>query len=174
LKTHLTLIVHAKELKRTTNTGRLAARALVNSEVVVRGLGPVQIPLHLGHRPLLLFPGENARELTAELVAESALPAQLLVPDGNWRQASKVALRHPELAGAERVKISRINDADQHLRRENHPSGMSTLEAVAWALRVLEGEEAFWQLRAFYLAKLGATLAGRAPESLVGVVSQQN
>ena len=174
LKTRLTLIVHAKELKRTTNSGRLAARALVNSDMVVRGLGQVLVPLKAGYRPLLLFPSDNARELTAELVAESALPVQLLVPDGNWRQASKVALRQPELAGAERVMISRINEADQHLRRENHPAGMSTLEAVVFAMRVLEGEEAFQQLREFYFAKLKATIAGRSTGSLVGVVSPRN
>ena len=37
LKTRVALIVHTKELKRTTNTGRLAIRALMNSEMRVRG-----------------------------------------------------------------------------------------------------------------------------------------
>lgn len=161
LRTRLTLIVHAKELKRTSNSGRLAVHALKNSEMVVRGLGPVQVPLADGHRPLLLFPGEGSRELSAELVKESTLPVQLLVPDGNWRQASKVVSRQSELAHVERVMISKLNHAEQHLRRETHPAGMSTLEAVAWAMRILEGEEVFGQLHAFYRAKLGATLEGR-------------
>lgn len=166
LKTRLTLIVHAKELKRTTNSGRLATRALANSEMIVRGLGPVEVPLYSSYRPLLLFPGEGARELTNELLGASPRPVQLLVPDGNWRQASKVALRQPELTGVERVMISRINEAKVHLRRENQPAGMSTLEAVAWAMRVLEGEGAFRSLREFYLAKLHATLAGRPSRGL--------
>ena len=34
-KTRVVLIVHAKELKRTTNTGRLALKSLKNSELRV-------------------------------------------------------------------------------------------------------------------------------------------
>ncbi len=37
LKTKLTLVIHHRELKRTTNTGRLATQALVNSEMHIRG-----------------------------------------------------------------------------------------------------------------------------------------
>ncbi|MBI2209610.1 MAG: DTW domain-containing protein, partial [Deltaproteobacteria bacterium] len=37
LSTRVCLIVHVNELKRSSNTGRLALRALVNSEMRVRG-----------------------------------------------------------------------------------------------------------------------------------------
>lgn len=163
LRTRLTLVVHTKELKRTTNTGRLAVRALKNSEVVVRGEGAVDLASKIlpGYRPLLFFPGENARELTRELVDESEFPVQLIVPDGNWRQASKVGIRHPEIAHVERVMISARNTASKHLRAENSPEGMSTLQAIAFALREIEGEEVFAALNGFYLAKLKATLIGR-------------
>jgi len=163
LRSRLTLVVHAKELKRTTNTGRLAARALVNSEVVVRGQGPVDLAAKLcpGYRPLLLFPGEGARDLSADLLGESTLPIQLIVPDGNWRQASKVASRHPEISGVERVMIKAPNLARHHLRAESSSEGMSTLQAIAKAFGIIEGAEVGAALEAFYQAKLSATLIGR-------------
>jgi DTW domain-containing protein YfiP len=163
LRTYLTLVIHAKELKRTTNTGRLAVRALVQSEILVRGLEPLDLTANLktGYRPLLFFPVEGARELTPELVAESPLPIQLIVPDGNWRQASKVAIRHPEIAHVERVMISSRNTGSQHLRQEHTPEGMSTLQAIAQALRRTEDEAAYQALEDLYQAKLRATLKGR-------------
>ena len=38
-KTKLTLIIHYKEIFKTTNTGRLAIKSLKNSEMRVRGAG---------------------------------------------------------------------------------------------------------------------------------------
>jgi len=163
LRTHVALIVHAKELKRTTNSGRLAVQALVNSSMHVRGLGPLDLSSLLvpTYRSVLFYPSDDAVELTSAFVAESLLPLQLIVPDGNWRQASKVASRHPELASLPRVKISAPNTAKFHLRAEIFPEGMSTLEAIAQALRVIEGEAAFAPLMALYQAKLRGTLLGR-------------
>jgi DTW domain-containing protein len=165
LRTRVALVVHAKELKRTTNSGSIAVRALVNSETFVRGRG--RGPLDLSsilvgeYRSLLFYPDEDAVELTAEFVASDSRPIQLIVPDGNWRQASKVSIRHPELSGLPRVKISAPNTALHHLRKENSAEGMSTLEAISRALRVIEGEAAFVPLFALYQAKLKATLEGR-------------
>ncbi|MGZ3722161.1 MAG: tRNA-uridine aminocarboxypropyltransferase [Bdellovibrionales bacterium] len=163
LRTHVALIVHAKELKRTTNSGRLAVKSLLNSSLHVRGLGPLDLSplLSSEYRSVLFYPSDDAVELTPEFVAESGLPIQLIVPDGNWRQASKVASRHPELASLPRVKISAANTARHHLRAEIFPEGMSTLEAIARALRVIEGDVAFEPLMALYRAKLHGTLLGR-------------
>lgn len=167
LSTRVTLLIHAKELKRTTNTGRLAVRALVNSEMRVRGLGrePVDLSdvIKPEYRNFVYFPSEKAIELTERLIAEDPRPIHLIVPDGNWRQASKVPGRHPELAPLTHVKISQANEAKQHLRLETSASGMATLEAIAHALKVIEGPQVFAQLYAFYTAKLERTLAARPP-----------
>jgi DTW domain-containing protein YfiP len=163
LRTRVSLIVHAKELKRTTNTGRLAVSALVNSEMIVRGEGAVDLSRLLSpeYRSVLFFPTDDAVELGDFVAGGDSRPMHLIVPDGNWRQASKVAIRHKELAGLPRVKISRPNLAAFHLRAESSPSGMSTLEAIARALEVIEGVEAAAPLLALYQAKLRGTLIGR-------------
>jgi len=165
LKTKVSLIIHVKELKRTTNTGRLALKALVNSEMRVRGeeketldLTELLVPQY---RTYLFYPSDNALELNEALVQESFLPIQLIVPDGNWRQASKVHYRHKELSEIPRIKISTPNMAKWHIREESSEAGMATLEAIAAALSIIEGPEIGNKLMKFYELKLQATLEGR-------------
>jgi DTW domain-containing protein YfiP len=165
LKTKVCLVVHSKELKRTTNTGRLAVRALTNSEMRIRG--SERVPLDLSdlldaqYQPLLFYPTDDGAELTKELIASFDRPVLLIVPDGNWRQASKINSRHPELSTVPRVKISTELHSQYHLRAENTPAGMATLQAIGYALQIIEGPEAGDPLLALYDRKLQQTLVGR-------------
>lgn len=165
LKTKISLVIHAKELKRTTNTGRLAVKALLNSEMLIRGEEREALDLsHLltpKYRTLLFYPSDNALELNEQFVSESLLPIQLIVPDGNWRQASKVHYRHHELHNIPRVKISTPNTATSHIRPETTEAGMATLEAIACALGIIEGNHVKEQLLEIYQRKLEETLKGR-------------
>lgn len=164
-RTRLCLVVHAKELKRTTNTGRLAIKALQNSEMRVRGelretldLSDLLVP---EYRTVLFYPCEGSQELDATFMAQDPRPIQLIVPDGNWRQASKVHYRHHELKDVPRVMISAPNTAKLHMRVETTQEGMATLEAIAQAFRVTEGPEAGEALMRLYNLKLERTLIGR-------------
>ena len=166
-KTKLTLIIHAKELKRTTNTGTLAVHSLVNSEIHIRGLKDQSLSgnkiLDQNYQPLLFFPADNAIELTSEFIKSFEKPIQLIVPDGNWRQASKVHTRYPELSHIPRVMIKEPNQSKAHLRAETTAEGMATLQAIAMAFGVLEDDSAKNALFALYSKKLEATLKGRPP-----------
>lgn len=165
LKTKISLIVHAKELKRTTNTGRLAMKALTNSEMRIRGEGKEALDLSdlltPEYQSYLFYPSDEAIELDENLVTSTKLPIQLIVPDGNWRQASKVHYRHHELKNVQRIKISTPNLNPQHMRAENTEHGMATLEAIAHALRIIEGSEVGNIMLKLYQDKLEATLRGR-------------
>lgn len=165
IKTKVSLIIHAKEIKRTTNTGRLALKILKNSEMRIRGQGkaPVDLTdlLQDQYQSLLFYPADDAVELTPEFMTQFNKPIQLIVPDGNWRQASKVAIRHKELSHLPRVMIAKPNLATRHLRAETTEEGMSTLQAIAEALKVIEGEQVYKSLMAVYHAKLEQTLMGR-------------
>jgi len=159
------LVIHSKELKRTTNTGRLALEALTNSEMRIRGKERETLDLSSllspAYRTLLFYPSDNAVELNHEFIEGGKLPIQLIVPDGNWRQASKVHYRHQELQDIPRVKISTPNKAQFHLRAENTESGMSTLEAIARALGIIEGPQVQDELMKLYQKKLEETMKGR-------------
>ncbi|HXH32118.1 MAG TPA: tRNA-uridine aminocarboxypropyltransferase [Bacteriovoracaceae bacterium] len=165
LKTKVTLVIHAKELKRTTNSGTLALRALQNSEMKVRGSGRSKLDLSpllsSEYQSFLFYPADGAEELNLQLVARSPLPVHLIVPDGNWRQASKIHFRHPELKHIPRVMISDVNLAAHHLRAEHSDHGMSTLEAIARALGIIEGPDVQDQMMVLYRKKLEQTLLGR-------------
>lgn len=174
LKTRITLVVHHKELLRTTNTGRLAVESLVNSELIKRGESVKHERLELdylineNYHTWLFYPAPNAVELTQELVQKySDRPINLIVPDGNWRQASKVHYRHPELSHLLRVKISTPNPATLHIRRESTKEGMATLEAIAHALGIIEGLEVKNQLMSVYWRKLEETFKGRGFHKLL-------
>lgn len=162
LRTRVSLVIHARELKRTTNTGRLLMHALANSSMWVRGQQDLTLDLSdllsPDYEPVLLYPAPDAIEISKFCVTR---PVNLIVPDGNWRQAGKVHLRHRELADIPRVKIDEANPNAQHLRREHFSEGYSTLQAAALALRHLEGEVVYQSLNDLYLAKLNATIQGR-------------
>jgi DTW domain-containing protein YfiP len=87
---------------------------------------------------------------TPELVA--SLPAQLalIVPDGNWKQASNMVKRLPLLAGAVKVSLPARSFAGAALRRNRPGARMSTYEAVAQALGILEGDAVARPLLDFY------------------------
>ena len=139
-RTRLVLVIHRYEDRKPTNTGRLAAECLVNSEVVVRGHeAQPSVPLALPPetQPVLLFPDEDA--VPIEGFAESARPVTLIVPDGTWRQASKVRARVPGLRDVPRVRLPRGPRSAYRLRVDAHEEGLATIEAIARALGVLEG-----------------------------------
>ncbi len=165
LKTRLCLVVHAKELKRTTNTGRLAVKALKNSEMRIRGVEGENLDLsdliNPQYRPVMFYPADDAEELNQAFVKADPRPILLIVPDGNWRQASKVHYRHHELKDVQRVKISTPNTAKLHMRVETTQEGMATLEAIATAMGIIEGKEVGDIMMALYNAKLEKTLEGR-------------
>ncbi|MGZ3775156.1 MAG: tRNA-uridine aminocarboxypropyltransferase [Pseudobdellovibrionaceae bacterium] len=165
LKTRVCLVIHAKELKRTTNTGRLALKCLPNSEMRVRGDTKETLDLsnllRSDYRTLLFYPSNEAVELNQAYVDLDPRPIQLIVPDGNWRQASKVHYRHHELKNIPRVMIKTPNPSKLHLRAESTPEGMATLQAIAHALGIIEGANVKDSLLRVYDAKLERTLQGR-------------
>ncbi len=164
LKTKVSLIIHHRELKRTTNTGMLAIKALANSSVFVRGL--VEQPLNFteifdpNYFPVLLYPSDGSVELNLEFLETISKPVQLLVPDGNWRQASKVSIRSQELKQVPHVRLKAVEDK-HFLRKETKAHGMATLQAIAESLRVIESQEIGSALQELYQLKLTRTLQGR-------------
>ena len=99
--------------------------------------------------------------LDESLVALERAPLQLIVPDGTWRQASKMHLRHPELRNVPRLKIGVTGDSTFQMRTQTRPEGMATLQAVAHALGVIEGDSVRRQLMKLYYAKMERILIAR-------------
>jgi DTW domain-containing protein YfiP len=161
-RTRLMLLIHRFEDRKPTNTGRLAAACLVNSDVVVRGhegRPTPEIVFHPGTQPVFLFPVEGATPLTA--FAASARPVTLIVPDGTWRQASKVRNRVPGLADVPCVSLPAGAPSIYRLRTEAHSGGLATIEAIARAMGILEGAEVRAAMERVFRAMVERTLWSR-------------
>ena len=140
-RTRLELIVHCREERKPTNTGQLAARCMQRSVISI--VGDRERPLELARvtdreQPVLLFPADDAMPITR--FAASERPVVLIVPDGSWRQAHKMRKRIPGLAAVPCVTLPDAGPTNYRLRAETHAGGLATFEAIARALRILEGE----------------------------------
>lgn len=154
IRTPLFLVAHVHDLPRTSNTVRLLTLAIRNVTLLRHGVFPApadpETHLPAGATPLVLFPGHGAKPLTPELVAALASPPALIVPDGNWKQASRMVKRLPLLARAMKVTLPDRAFLGMAVRRNQEGHHMSTYEAVAQALGVLEGEAVAGPLLDFY------------------------
>lgn len=143
-RTRLVLVIHRREDRKSTNTGRLATLALPHSEVILRGYEAApndSFVASAGTRALLLFPHEDAVPLESLAnVPGDDRPVTLIVPDGNWRQASKVRQRVAGMCDIPSVMLRAGVPSVYRLRSEAHPFGLATIEAIARALRILEGD----------------------------------
>lgn len=143
-RTRLLLIMHHREKDSPSNTGRLAAQCLENSAVLIRGdqeqSGSAGPHLQSGGQAVVLFPAPEATPLSPELVASWGGPVTLVVPDGNWRQASKMRRRDDALATLPIVGLPLGGGPSRYrVRKDTKEGGLATIEAIARAFGVLEG-----------------------------------
>jgi DTW domain-containing protein YfiP len=171
-RTRLVLFIHRYEARKPTNTGGLAAECLANSETIVRGHPEQPTPRFLscaGTHPLFLFPYDDATPL-AELAVPS-VPVTLIVPDGTWRQASKVRNRVSGLHDVPCVSLPAGAPSTYRLRAESHEAGLSTIEAIARAMGILEGHHVQRALELVFRAMVDRTLWSRGVAGSVAVAA---
>jgi DTW domain-containing protein len=139
-RTRLVVVVPQGEARKPSNTGQLAARCIDHStiQIVRKRSGPMQPPvLHPDEVPLVLFPAPHAIPITH--YTRSPRSVVLIVPDGSWHQAH--ALQQCRALRAHAcVTLPSLGPSEYRLRAEPQAGGLATLEAIARALRILEGE----------------------------------
>lgn len=160
-RTRLALVIHRVEARKPTNTGLLATECLVNHEVHVRGHvdDPSEaIAFGSDRQPVLLFPHEDAGRLEDYV---GSRPITLVVPDGTWRQASKVRNRIPSMRDVPCVSFGIGAPSRYRLRSEAHEHGLATVEAIARAFGILEGKEVEEALLRPFMVMVERTLWSR-------------
>jgi DTW domain-containing protein YfiP len=169
LQTRVVVIMHYREWSKPTASAPLIALADPRSEIRLRGEKDVPFDHHglvlEAHQTLLLYPAEDAQVLSRELVAQDPRPVTLVVPDGTWGQASRMVKREPALQGLPRVVLPDMGPSRYRLRHEPKHGGLGTFEAIARALRILEGEDVYQRLNAPFEAMVERTLATRGRAS---------
>lgn len=164
-RTRLVLVAHRRELKKTTNTGTLAVRCLGDAARVFSwgDEGTViarEDVVPDGHQAFVLTPHESL-PLDAEALARDGRPVVVVVPDGTWRQANKMASRIPALAALPRYALPPGPPSRYRLRAEPREDGLATFEAIARVFGVLEGAEVQAALERVFDAMVTGTLASR-------------
>jgi DTW domain-containing protein YfiP len=156
-RTEFLVIRHNKEKEKSTNTARMAALALSHCQVLTYGAPgpPFDASVLEGPDTWLLFPDTQAP------APEAPLPRRLVVLDGNWGQARRMLQRVPALRRLPGMALPPPPPHTRRLRRPPHPEGMSTLEAMAGAVAVLEGEELARQLYALHELMIDRVLESR-------------
>jgi tRNA-uridine aminocarboxypropyltransferase len=157
-RTRIVIVRHHLERFRSSNSGRLAHLALTNSEIVEHGgsAGPAELADLDG--AWLLYP--EGEPLHAAPVPP---PSQLVVLDATWSQARRMYRKLGVLRG---LPLLRLPDEDvpaARLRESPGPGRVSTIEAIARALRLLEGDEVALPLeKLFEVAVRRAQSTGRS------------
>jgi DTW domain-containing protein YfiP len=144
-RTRVVVLMHCSERNKPSNTSRLVCRALPNSEVRYQGL--IGKPLDLENlsspdrETLVLFPETSAALLDMEEARKITKPVTLLVPDGTWQQAKKIAAYASSVPGARRIRVPFGEPSRYRLRVASKSDRLCTLEAIARALEVLDARE---------------------------------
>lgn len=162
-RTRVVILQHPRERYVAIGTGRMASMCLANAS------------LHLGvdfenhavvraaladptHPAALLWPGEGAIDIAE---APPIGPITLVVIDGTWATAKKVVRVNPFLASLPRYAFAPGAPSAYRIRREPREDYVSTIEAVAHVLTVLEGDH-FKPMLAPFAAMIDAQIACEA------------
>lgn len=143
IKTRLVIAMHIAEKNKPTNSARLLQRILQGTETRFQGLQERRLDLtdlQTSQRAVFLLFPEGA--YSPEYVRDLGKPVTLLVPDGTWQQAKRIVHHVTEHYGFPRVSVP-LGGAEgaYHLRCADREGRLSTLEAAARVLGVLEGPE---------------------------------
>jgi DTW domain-containing protein YfiP len=140
-RTQVLLLQHPRERRMGVGTARMAHLSLPGSLLRV-GCDFAEDPvvrevLATAPARYLLFPGPGAEEV-GRLPRDR--PVTLVVLDGTWWQARKLLKLNPALAALPRVAFTPRRPSDYRIRRQPAPFCVSTIEALAEVLAVLEPE----------------------------------
>lgn len=152
-KTQFLILRHVWEAERPSNTGRLAALAMPNARIIPCG-GGTRTGLKPLDEDMLQVPGTwllwpDGTE-TSKKISDSTPPVRIAVIDATWQQARRLFSTTPALRALPRLALPEPIRSRDRLRQQHRPDGMSTIEAVAAAVAMMEGTEAARPLEELY------------------------
>jgi len=136
-RTRVVIVRHAAEIHKASNSGRLAAQALINSVLLDYGVrdNPFDDRELSEDDTWLLFPSGEPRRAPPR-----PPPKRLVVLDATWPQARRMHQRIGALRGMPVLALPAPSVPAEQLRTPPHPDGLATITSIARALALLEGE----------------------------------
>lgn len=146
-----TLLTHAREFEKRSNTGRVVVDVLGGDAEQVswdRVHPPVRLVEEIEAGGVaLIYPGA-ADTSSNDLIGIR----QVIIIDSTWQEARKIHQRSPYLHGLRRICLKTTEKSVYNLRKNQKESGLCTAECVIEILRntgdILQAE----QLREHFLA----------------------
>lgn len=161
-KTRLVIAMHVAERNKPSNSARILELAIPGTEVRLQGLERQEIDLagiiEPQRQSFLLFPDGPT---TPEDLSKIKTPITLVIPDGTWKQAKKIAHVVTERLRLPQVGLGPGVSSTYQLRTADRVGRISTLEAVASVLEVLEGPDVANQLRGVFSEMVKRVLSTR-------------
>ena len=136
-RTDLLILQHARERRHAFNTARIVEQALDRCQLIhafPRQFSARSLPIR--DDAVLLYPSPGAANL--EDFTAFDRPSQLVVIDGTWHHAKTMLRDVPALRKLPRVTFPAMSPSRFRIRREPTSVSLSTVEAVARALSILE------------------------------------
>lgn len=148
-RTHVDVVMHGLEQKKSTNTGALALSVFANATLHLFGNDLPRLPDRLWgeqRTPVVLFPVAGAQPVSDFRQRAQAGTLSLIVLDANWRQANRLRKKF----AAQNIPFVTVDALGEYkLRNSPHEHGLSTFEAILHALAALEDVPAASTLQAF-------------------------
>ncbi|WP_405632033.1 tRNA-uridine aminocarboxypropyltransferase [Pseudoalteromonas sp. Ld20] len=145
LKNSIKVIIlqHPSEIKVTKNTARLLSLSLTQCEIKVGEsesdfTSILDLPIQT---TALLYPDKTALLLddsTTNISQFSKTLTHLIVLDGTWKKAYKIMQMTPSLNAFQKVSFKEIPKNRYRIRKAPRLDSLSTLEAVAHSLALIE------------------------------------
>ncbi len=144
-RTEIIVVRHEREGWKSTGTARIAGLAMPNLRIIEfsEDAEPARSALPgLVEGAHLLFPTDEG--------APWGEVKRLILIDGTWRQTRKMYGKLESLHGVPKLALPPQTSKILRLRESAFEEGRSTLEAIAEAVALLEGEEASAPLHALH------------------------
>jgi DTW domain-containing protein YfiP len=170
LRTRVEVVIHQRETVRSSNTAQLVPLTLTESALHIHGLPPPDHELDLSsladpaRAVFVLFPSDDSLPLdqAAAQAAQENRPITLVAIDGSWRQARRMSKRIDTLRKLPWVTLPPQENPSRYAqRRQTDLAHLSTFEAIARALGLLEGVHVQDALEKIFDLKVRADMAMR-------------
>lgn len=139
-RTPILVLQHRRERRHRFNTVRITARALQNCQVLIgytSEFAQSRLPIKPGAG--LLYPGADSQLLDdAKDHGAIRLPTQLVILDGTWHHTKTFVRDIAQIRELPRYRLNPPAPSRYRIREEPNRQSLSTLEATAAALQILE------------------------------------
>ncbi|WP_049723104.1 tRNA-uridine aminocarboxypropyltransferase [Gilvimarinus polysaccharolyticus] len=137
----ITLLTHATELNKTSNTGQLVLAVLAQQDALScerviwqRKLPCATLLARINAMPsALVYPSLDDQP---PLPLTEPLPAHIILLDATWQQARKMYNQSPYLHPLKHLELKPERASQYRLRRNQREYGLCTSECVAQLLRL--------------------------------------